>query len=490
LGTIFGFIFLFSLFLIPGVIAAWPSNLDTGLEVYYNFDDGTDLISGNNLTVSLSDPTYETNGLIGNASYYDGNDKFVTGATDPSFNMQWNRTVSFWYNISAYTGSGNDYMMFSNNWYGGNYDDGDLYLKVCTAEIRINTNTPVGNWNHVVLSRNSTGGALYLDGVLNYTCAGAGVNNANDLLYVGGPSGGANLFTGYIDEMGWWGRPVNDTEVTQLYNSGAGVTYSPPLPNQPPIFTVIPANITGGYPNVSVAITFAATDPENDTITWSVNNANFNINQSGYLTNTTTLGGGIYLPVITIDDGNGGNATLIYSVTVTPVPASCTLTSNAPIPEIQTLIVTGTCTNPEGVFGLFRDGVDVTAENGVHVSLAAGSYVYVANVTSSQNYTNATTTATYVVTVTSGIDAVCYDSDITFVDAAGLAGLIMVLGFLAVVITTIILSFTGVIDFGKLTSEFTLERLPAIIIVVGLLFLVIATMSFLIASNVCPAFGA
>ena len=35
-----------------------------------------------------------------------------------------------------------------------------------------------------------------------------------------------NAFNGYIDEIGIWNRTLNDTEISWLYNSGDGLSYS------------------------------------------------------------------------------------------------------------------------------------------------------------------------------------------------------------------------------------------------------------------------
>lgn len=102
------------------------------------------------------------------------------------------------------------------------------------------------------------------------------------------------------------------------------------------------------------------------------------------------------------------------------------------------------------------------------------------------------TTTAYQVQVLplTGVESVCVDSDISWQDATGLAGLIMVILLVGLVLGTLVLSFTGIINIGAIGETLSLENAPSVIVIVGLTFLVIATMSFLIASNVCVAFGA
>lgn len=88
------------------------------------------------------------------------------------------------------------------------------------------------------------------------------------------------------------------------------------------------------------------------------------------------------------------------------------------------------------------------------------------------------------------IENICADTQTTWTDAVGIAGLLFSLVLIGIVLTTLILSFSGIIDIGSVTGQFSIENAPSIIIVIGLTFLVIATMSFLIANNVCVAFGA
>ena len=85
------------------------------------------------------------------------------------------------------------------------------------------------------------------------------------------------------------------------------------------------------------------------------------------------------------------------NLTIDRASSSCSISSNSPVAYPAQINVTGSCDNPEVSFALFRNGVDVTNENGALVVLGAGSYNYTSNVSSSQNYTNANASLNVVV---------------------------------------------------------------------------------------------
>lgn len=98
-----------------------------------------------------------------------------------------------------------------------------------------------GNFHYVVVLYKSIPPSshalfIYVDGVSAdtgtqslYTATVSG-----SLLYVGERFNGASDYTGSLDEMGLWSRELSTTEITQLYNSGAGLQY--------PFTGIIPSN--------------------------------------------------------------------------------------------------------------------------------------------------------------------------------------------------------------------------------------------------------
>jgi hypothetical protein len=101
-----------------------------------------------------------------------------------------------------------------------------------TSNNYVNYTTTLGtsNWNHLVLTYDGT----TLTGYLNGVSVGTPLNTSGD-----GASGGDNTVdighaneqfstsysSMYADEVGIWSRALSASEVTSLYNSGAGLAY-------------------------------------------------------------------------------------------------------------------------------------------------------------------------------------------------------------------------------------------------------------------------
>lgn len=85
-----------------------------------------------------------------------------------------------------------------------------------------------GNWHHFVGTISGAGLiTLYRDGSSVNTLSGAnGSLLLPALTNIGGNwDNNDNPFLGSIDEVGFWNRELTSGEVTQLYNSGAGLQY-------------------------------------------------------------------------------------------------------------------------------------------------------------------------------------------------------------------------------------------------------------------------
>ncbi|MBW2980006.1 hypothetical protein KY360_01135, partial [Candidatus Woesearchaeota archaeon] len=129
------------------------------------------------------------------------------------------------------------------------------------------------------------------------------------------------------------------------------------------------------------------------------NTASGNSNTHAY----TSLADGTYGWNVECDDGtNTAFAAADYTFTVdTPkTPSTATLTFDKASPQTYGTTIRATCTddNPEDVAKLYRDGIDVTAaENGIDVTLAAGTYNYVCNVSETANYLGDEDTASFTI---------------------------------------------------------------------------------------------
>lgn len=100
---------------------------------------------------------------------------------------------------------------------------------------------------------------------------------------------------------------------------------------------------------------------------------------------------------------------------------------------------------------------------------------------------------TLTATSNQNIQDICSQSDLTFLEAATLAGVLLTILLLGGVVSIVLLSFSGVggISLGSFKpADVTLSEVILGIIVIGLTFLIIATMALIIGGSYCPAIGA
>lgn len=82
-------------------------------------------------------------------------------------------------------------------------------------------------WYHIVITYDgSTTLEAFSQGVsLGTQTLGAALNTTGSTLYICNQAGSGLSFNGYVDEIGIWSRVLSGSEITSLYNSGAGLQY-------------------------------------------------------------------------------------------------------------------------------------------------------------------------------------------------------------------------------------------------------------------------
>ncbi len=148
-----------------------------------------------------------------------------------------NVSVSLWVNISGTSLSGAFFHNGTgpNNGWGigvGNvqYDGAggtgnNLILLIDAVAWRVPGSLGGTGWKHVVVTRGATTWTSYVNGsALGSTFTDTPLTPASNT-DVGRDVGQTAPFTGTIDEIGYWSRELSAAEVTELYNSGAGLSY-------------------------------------------------------------------------------------------------------------------------------------------------------------------------------------------------------------------------------------------------------------------------
>lgn len=202
----------------------------TDILAYWNLNDngsgGVSLVdsTGNGYTLTNTDVTLGT-GIIGGDGVFNGSSSVLENA---SLSVgSGNFSLSVWINPSSTNSSGiinqgNDddqvsYVLSYVNeqvwFYGANNEQ----ISPCGS-------TPIGNWSHVCLTNNSGLFTIYVNGSsVGSTSLTADFSGAPFKIGLG--YGGIAYFNGGIDEIGVWSRALSGAEITELYNSGAGLTY-------------------------------------------------------------------------------------------------------------------------------------------------------------------------------------------------------------------------------------------------------------------------
>jgi len=189
--------------------------------------------------------TYGT-GIINQGFSFDGVNDYVNlgnvldfdGSTPFTFNAWVNKSASKFHSIISKQGS-------SPNFTGYNFrinqtGAGKLELIVnntaSTDWIYCASTTSYTNGAYSMLtvtyngSQDANGVTFYINGVdagltITANSLTLSASNSNDCILGAAPLGGNQYTNGLIDEVGVWNRELSSSEVTELYNSGAGLQY-------------------------------------------------------------------------------------------------------------------------------------------------------------------------------------------------------------------------------------------------------------------------
>jgi hypothetical protein len=271
--------------------AGWTESLNSGLQVYWKFDEanGTivDSIGNVNLTVWSGDPIYNATGRVGGAIQFDGsgNDTFIDNVADVSvfsFNSTEDLTYNFWmkapvqptashYLFNLDLGTPTSVLHWAN--YDTHVPRTDLSMYGGGVGLVVQG---VGNdnWNMITRIRNNSGQDfyVYVNGVYNISDLGNSAAAGTATVAVWGDYGGSDQQLTYkVDEFGFWKRSLSGSEILQLYNNGSGISYGVYSPNYTITFNLTDSNTgvqidTSGpqsHFDISCSNNFATTDVDN-----------------------------------------------------------------------------------------------------------------------------------------------------------------------------------------------------------------------------------
>lgn len=216
--------------------ATFNSTFQNGLFLAYNMNNNNATIGYVNMTNTSSTafPSFNaTDCMNGNCSHFSGNGMMQSPSTLTNFSGT--KTLNFWFKVNDST---NPQALFANGTYGLIALEGSagvpLYFQARYNGDGVTYRTPYGiknnTWYMVTITTdNDRNLTAYVNGTIafssyNNKSDGTSITNFNNIAWSWGYSptdGGA--FGGAIDEVYWWNRKLDVSEVKDLYNVGAGI---------------------------------------------------------------------------------------------------------------------------------------------------------------------------------------------------------------------------------------------------------------------------
>lgn len=216
--------------LIDNLVSYWKLEEASGTR---NDEHGSNDLTDNNTTTNAA-------GILGNGALMAGaNDEYlsITDASQTGLDAQTDFSISFWYKPTT-LGGGHIFGKWTHatqNQY--RLDLSSTQMTLYTADACAGYSYTGKSWTHsmsagtiyhfVLTYNRTTGGVeLFKDGSsLGTGTVKAAVRNCTGVFCLGTISPYTETINGLLDEVGWWSRVLTSTEVTELYNSGAGLAY-------------------------------------------------------------------------------------------------------------------------------------------------------------------------------------------------------------------------------------------------------------------------
>lgn len=220
--------------------------LTTNLVAYYKLDESSGNAadssgSGFTLTNTGTIPYSTTYGKINNGASFDGSSQYFVGSA--SQNITGDATFSFWMKPQSLAsdpvlfckfGVGNTQLSYylqlnftSNNVGFVNSADGSTAIGGTTVAYTFSVNTLY--YVSLVYTAATPKIELFINGTSIGSSTGTlktSIFAGTDIFEIGRYTRGNVLFyNGYLDEVGIWSRVLTSTEISSLYNGGAGLQY-------------------------------------------------------------------------------------------------------------------------------------------------------------------------------------------------------------------------------------------------------------------------
>ncbi|MDB6059238.1 MAG: cell wall/surface repeat protein [Verrucomicrobiales bacterium] len=399
--------------------ASQPSGL---VNWWQGENNAVDSVGGHNGTTS-SGVSYITGEVAKGFGFLNGT--LNLGTTTANFGTG-NFTVEFWMKTSAAVAENYQIAVMEKRpncnattsyWgmrMGGNGTGGKLHFDMSangSADAQSFIATKMinyGSWHHVALTRSNATISVYLDGAFDNSATGANTTFvSNTAPFTVGQSicsccDGTQVFSGGIDELAIYNRPLSASEVLGIFNAGA---YGKCGGSAPEI-TQQPASLTA-QTNSLVGFSVSVTGSAPLSFQWSFNSSTISgaTNSNLNIANVQLTNAGSYSVLITNAFGSAQSSNATLTVTTGDGGTAPVITQNPVSQTAQTNSTVGFSVVATGTAPLlyqwsFNSGA-ISGATGSSLTLAnvqlsnAGSYsVFVTNAFGSAQSTNAILTVT------------------------------------------------------------------------------------------------
>jgi hypothetical protein len=191
---------------------------------YYKLDNNLLDSIGLNDGSNINGVTYGL-GKIGNAAFFNGSNSYVEIGNPDNLKLR-RGTISCWIKANGATNTAHRAIFGKSNAYMIFLYDSILEVYDWGSSGRITTGISLADnlWHHIVFVFDSGTpyNYLYLDGILVKTTYITITDQTNSVRI--GWNWSTQYFNGYIDEASIYNYKLTDVEVSELYNSGNGIT--------------------------------------------------------------------------------------------------------------------------------------------------------------------------------------------------------------------------------------------------------------------------
>lgn len=236
--------------------AVWTEGTSIDLKAYYKLDSNvTDSLFSWNLT-GVPSPNLFATGIISNGLNVTDIANGVLDENNYSLSLNASGfkefTFSGWFNFTSRNATGEpiqktEYLLSTD---GSSADFGGFklgFLQTKTVYFAIhdgsgevavssgvgyfgNSSASMPNFQHIALTINESEFRIYINGTLANVTVMQEFNFTNpqnsNLIKLFGTGSGEKLTNATVDEIGFWNRSLTASEISDLYNSGLGITYT------------------------------------------------------------------------------------------------------------------------------------------------------------------------------------------------------------------------------------------------------------------------